>query len=285
MGRNITPRQAALRFASQGHAVLPLNSINDAGACTCGRGDCPSPGKHPFATLAPHGAKDATTDMATVESWFAECYWLSYGIRTDTLFVVDVDIKHGGLETWHRLHSAPTHHLPHTWQVRTGGGGLHIFFKPLERARSGTLERGIDLRSVGAYVVGVGCKHVAGSTYQWLPQCNPGEAPLADIPTWLLSLIKTRTHVSNVIPMPEWRRLARSMVQEGDRHTVMLKLIGHLIGMGADAEIVRELMIGWNEARCDPPLPVADVLNMVANIHEREQAKHMWLGAPESSNA
>jgi len=277
MDTPLTPRQAALWFVSQGHPVLPIHSITDDGTCTCGSSSCQSPGKHPFADLAPHGAKDASADPSAVTAWFDEHYWLSYGIRCDKLFVVDVDVKHGGLETWHKLHSAPTHHLPHTWQARTGSGGLHVFFNALERARNGVLEPGIDLRSAGAYIVGVGCKHVSGGAYDWLPQCNPGEATLSDVPTWLLSLIKTRTHYSNVIPMPEWRRFARSMVQDGERHTVMLKLIGHLIGLGVDVEVTRDLMLSWNETHCDPPLPVADVLNMIANIAERELQKHKWL--------
>src|SRR5207342_3015332 len=110
----------------------------------------------------------------------------------------------------------------------------------------GDLEKGIQLKSAGGYVVGAGCKHASGGTYDWLPQCSPSDAPLAEVPTWLISMIKSRTYYSNVIPMPEWRRLCRERVQDGERHTVVLKLIGHFASLGVDEEVLRELMIGWN---------------------------------------
>ena len=47
----------------QGFPVLPLHSVTEAGACTCGDVSCHSPGKHPFARFAPHGLKDATIDL------------------------------------------------------------------------------------------------------------------------------------------------------------------------------------------------------------------------------
>ena len=48
MPDDVTPRQAALWFASKGFPVLPLHSYD--GGCTCGNARCESPGKHPFAT-------------------------------------------------------------------------------------------------------------------------------------------------------------------------------------------------------------------------------------------
>src|SRR5262245_48244977 len=161
------PRQAALWLAGQGHPILPLHSISDSGACTCGAPGCASPGKHPFAALAPNGAKNATADTAVVAAWFDEHYWLNYGIRADNVFVVDVDVKHDGLKRWHKLYSEPTRFLPHTWQVRTGSGGRHVFFAPVDGVRNGTLDKGIDLRSRGAYVVGPGCKTASGGVYGW----------------------------------------------------------------------------------------------------------------------
>jgi hypothetical protein len=272
------PRQAALWFARQGHAVLPLHSVTDDHQCTCGDAGCHSPGKHPVAALVPHGAKDATTDEATVKAWFADAYWLSYGVVTDKLFVVDVDTKHGGTEKWRAMYGEPTRHLPHTWQVRTGSGGAHVFFVPPDKARSGDLERGIQLKSDGGYVVGVACKHVSGGVYAWQPQCNPGEAPLAEVPAWLLSLIHTRTYLGKVTSPTEWRRIAGATVQDGQRHNVLARLAGHLLCNPLnDALEVRELLLGWNRGRCEPPLPDREVIGMVERLCERELSKSRWL--------
>ena len=66
MPDTVTPRQAALWFAAKGYPILPLHSVTEAGGCTCGNSDCESVGKHPFASLTPHGLKDATVDLAVI---------------------------------------------------------------------------------------------------------------------------------------------------------------------------------------------------------------------------
>ena len=157
MADSTTPCQGALWFASKGYSVLPLHSVTEAGGCTCGNSDCESVGKHPFAPLAPHGLKDATVETGIIRAWFEKHYWLGYGIVTDELLVVDVDARHGGLETWQALTGRPTRALLHTWQVRTGGGGLHVMFENTAEIRSGKLDAGVDIRGIGGYIVGPAC--------------------------------------------------------------------------------------------------------------------------------
>jgi hypothetical protein len=272
-----SPRQAALWFASKGHAVLPLHSIGDAGRCTCGRIDCGSPGKHPVADLVPNGLRNATTDSTTIKSWFADRYWLSYGVTTDNFLVIDVDKRDNGLERWHKMHSEPTRFLPTTWEAKTGSGGKHVYFTAVDGIRNGSLDKGIDLKSRNGYVVGPGCKHASGGEYHWLPQSSPADAQLADPPAWLISLIRTRTHAGKTIPVQEWRRYAREIVQDGERHTVALKMIGRLVFAGLDEEFVREIILAWNDSRCDPPLSPTDVMSMVENVCSRERQKLDWL--------
>ena len=70
MPDSISPKRAALWFASHGHPVLALHSITDTGNCTCGDAACHSPGKHPHAALVPHGLRDATVDLGVIRAWF-----------------------------------------------------------------------------------------------------------------------------------------------------------------------------------------------------------------------
>jgi hypothetical protein len=165
MHSKVAPCQAALWFASQGHAVLPLHSITDESTCTCGKAECPSPGKHPYAPFALSGLKDATTDAGVICSWFAERYFLNYGVSTEKLLVIDADTKHDGLGNWKELWAQPTRALPHTWLVRTGGGGSHtIFDNTAAKIRCGYLAAGVQVKAMGGYVVGVTSKHSSGRT-------------------------------------------------------------------------------------------------------------------------
>ena len=166
MADTITPCQAALWFASQGFPVLPLHSVTEARTCTCGDAQCHSPGKHPFARYVLHGLKDATTDLDVIRGWFREHYWLNYGVLTDKLLVIDIDPRNGGDQSWAAMSAQPTRAVPHTWRVRTGGGGEHLIFRNTLGVRCGDLDRGIEIKAKGGYVVGVDVPHMraAGAT-------------------------------------------------------------------------------------------------------------------------
>lgn len=43
--------KAALAWVRQGAKVIALHGVDADGACTCGRRNCTSPGKHPIADL------------------------------------------------------------------------------------------------------------------------------------------------------------------------------------------------------------------------------------------
>lgn len=72
MGANVTRDRdsdmdllaAALAYARHGWAVFPLHTWMGT-QCSCGRPDCPNPGKHPRTK---NGLKDATTDESTAGS-------------------------------------------------------------------------------------------------------------------------------------------------------------------------------------------------------------------------
>ena len=108
---------------------FPLHGITERDGrlhCTYGDASCDDQGKHPFARIAPHGFKDATTDLAKIKAW--PHAWLNYGIATGPLLVVDIDPRNGGDKQWEKLYRKPSRYLPHTWEVITGSGGRHIIF-------------------------------------------------------------------------------------------------------------------------------------------------------------
>ena len=174
---------AALGYAHRGWRVFPLHGIVN-GACTCGRTDCSSAGKHP---LVRKGLYEATTDMDKIRSWWKRWRSANIGIATgfeSGISVVDIDLPLA-MPVLVRLTE-----LPVTLTALTGGGGLHLIYRCSDSALGNSAGRlpgideelpGIDLRANGGYIVAAPSVHRSGSEYAWL---WPGR-PLASAPGWL----------------------------------------------------------------------------------------------------
>ena len=171
--------------------------------CSCGRRDCSNAAKHPFAPLAPHGVKDATTDQRQIEKSWRQHPQLNVGVVTDSLLVLDIDPRHRGYEG---LAALEEQHdvISHTWCVRTGSGGLHIYLAPPSNNTisnsAGKLGPGLDVRAKGGYVVAPPSRHISGSRYEWI--FSPDEAPLATAPTWLINKLTQRPKQPAPISLP-----------------------------------------------------------------------------------
>jgi hypothetical protein len=120
-----TLKKAALQYAGREWPVFPLHSPMD-GRCSCGNGNCPSPGKHP---RTPNGVKDATIDPGIIaarwEKWPDANIGLATGIASG-LVVIDVDPRHSGDVTWAEL--LDIHGALDTLTTITGSGGEHWIF-------------------------------------------------------------------------------------------------------------------------------------------------------------
>ncbi|MFP5377867.1 MAG: bifunctional DNA primase/polymerase [Acidimicrobiia bacterium] len=169
----------AVDYARRGWRVFPCHAPAE-GACSCGAGDCPSPAKHPRTR---RGLHDASAAEDVVARWWRRWPGANVGLRTgDGLVVVDVDPAHGGADSLAAL-EADHGALPATATVRTGSGGLHVYFRhdgPL-RNSAGALGPGLDVRADGGYVIAPPSWHVAGAPYRWT-----STAPLAPLPGWVL---------------------------------------------------------------------------------------------------
>lgn len=170
INNDIIPLDAALAYAARGWQAFPLQTVIN-GACTCARGaECGNPGKHPRVA---GGVHSATTDEATIRAWWEQWPAANVGIATGAasgLVVLDVDPRHGG-DTSLAILESQVGALPRTLVVRTGSGGLHIYFKapsrPVRNSAS-KLGAGLDIRAEGGYVVAPPSRHQAGGVYEWL---------------------------------------------------------------------------------------------------------------------
>jgi putative DNA primase/helicase len=170
------PRLAALN----GARYIPLHSIV-GGRCTCGEEECASPGKHP---LWSGWQSKATADTNLVALWNGSNVGLVTG-KASNLVVVDIDPRHDGHHSLARF-EADHEQLPRTFTVRTGGGGVHLYFRHpgSQVSNKSNLFPGVDVRGDGGFVVAPGSTHQSGGTYEI--ECD---APPADLPPALLELL------------------------------------------------------------------------------------------------
>jgi len=175
--------------------VFPVHGVVD-GRCTCGKPECPRPGKHPVGRLVPRGLIDATFDPDTVTRWWTTMPTANIGVPTGVgsgIIALDVDtLKNGdeGLDTL-QTQNAP---LPDTVMALTGSGGYHYLFQHPGagvkiRNSVETLGSGLDVRGDGGYIIVAPSRHASGRTYEWEASSHPKEHPLAPVPAWLLARI------------------------------------------------------------------------------------------------
>jgi putative DNA primase/helicase len=133
--------QAALRYAARRWPVFP----------------CKPGSKEP---LTPRGHLDATTDPRQIHAWWNRWPYANIAVPTGErsgFFVLDVDRDSWGFGSLDALESE-FGELPPTWTVKTGGGGLHLYFKYPEDGTvipnsTGRLGPGVDVRGEGGYVL------------------------------------------------------------------------------------------------------------------------------------
>jgi hypothetical protein len=157
--------KAALAYARRGVPVFP-----------CERG-----AKRP---LTRKGHWDATTDPRIIERWWQRWPSANVGVPTGEksgVVVLDVDVDDGGLESLAKLERAGAP-APKTARARTGGGGIHVFFRYPRgteiRNSAGLLGPGLDVRGEGGYVIVPPSR--TQSSYQWVDR-----SPLAEA-SWLI---------------------------------------------------------------------------------------------------
>jgi hypothetical protein len=261
----------ALLYANFGWAVLPIHAVQD-GQCTCGRGDCLSPGKHP-RTL--RGVKDATRDEEMIRSWWGHLYPdANVGIatgRASALLVLDIDPRHGGDHELAKL-EAECGKLPTAPISLTGGGGQHILFR-----RPGTgdwrnkagIRPGIDIRGDEGFIVAPPSIHASSGNYAWDLSFLPRETAIPDVPAWLLELLGGKDSGSNspaARPVEVWRDLVANPILEGGRNQRLTELAGLLLRRWVDPFVALELLLSLNRVRCVPPLGDHEVYQIVNSI-------------------
>lgn len=225
--------------------------------------------KRPWIAWAPYQKRKVTPEE--LQAWRRRYPGANVGIVTGAIsgiIVLDVDGPAGAEELKKR-------HLPPTPTAATGKGTHYYFLHPGGVVR--TMIRRLpelDLKGDGGYVMAPPSTHPSGRRYAWVDGLSPWDVELAPPPAWLLE--HTRGAAQERPPRlspDEWARIVGEGASPGGRHPTMTQLAGRWLGKGLDPREVLEMLLCWNEARCSPPKPEAEVVAIVRDLWRRDQLK------------
>lgn len=254
----------AREFAKRGLRVIPLQTPNEKGECSCGVKDCKRSGKHPRwdPNDLPNGVKSATTNISQIIKWWKRWPNANIGIATGgSLTVIDVDGEEG------RKSIASL--IPGDWEKCTltsasGNDGLHLYFKntgePLPNAVK--FASGLDIRDSGGYVVAPPSLHRNGSRYSWKSKN-----------TMVILPESIRKNVREARKPPVGEEDWEKSLHVSERETHLTRLAGKMISQKIPPDEVESLLYAWNLRHCHPPHDERMIKKIVASISKAENSK------------
>lgn len=166
-----------------------------------------------------------------------------------------------------------------TFTVKTGGGGLHLYYKkPADLAVKGALKGypGIDFKTRGGYVVGAGSIHP--DTLKEYTVYHQG--PINEAPPLLLELLR-RTDIlpamDDAIFTDDEQTKSRFIQylktapiaiegESGDKTTFQVAAVAHDFGLSPDIAV--SLMLDFYNINCVPPWHPDDLKKKVYNAYQ-----------------
>lgn len=244
--------EAALSYAKMGLAVIPLH------------------GKRPFFD---NWVEVATSEPKTVERWWTQGPHDNIGIATgpkSKVFVFDVDPRNGGKDTYEMLqeeHGA----FPDTWQVVTGGGGIHLYFRyPAFSIKSVSgVYPGIDIKGDGGQVVAPPSIHPdTHAPYEWDGLTPFERQRIAEAPPWLLERLEQNLPRKTVGmgPLP-------LKIHYGVQHQTLVSFAGKMRQLGLDEEEIFQATQMINTRRCERPGPQQNIRQIAHSMMRYQPAE------------
>ncbi len=234
------------------------------------------------APLLDHWPNLATQDPEQIRKWWTQSPTANIGGATNDLIVIDVDPRKGGAETLEFLRLI--YDFPETAMTNTQGGGQHLFYVAPDgnpvKGGNDKLGQGIDIQARGKYVV------MPGSTIDGRPYTRANDRPIAFAPQWILDELKaakpkTAAAGKRVAPDDEHARTAAEhwldrkapRAESGNRDNTAITVALKLGDFGCGYDTRLDIMLGWNETHCEPPLDLEDLQRICNSAgHNRENA-------------
>lgn len=184
----------ATEYLESNLRLIPIHPISDTGKCSCDKPDCEDAGKHPIRT---NWQLQRLVDSATVDDvWNAiyHCNGFGWALDPDHI-VMDVDPRNDGTASLEQLMVDININLFDVCSaiVKTGGGGLHFYFRKEENAKLGwkmpKQYPGIDIKQAGGFVIIAGSSHVSGAEYEWHSAAKSDTDNLALLPPVIADML------------------------------------------------------------------------------------------------
>jgi hypothetical protein len=259
----------ALAYAWNGYRVFQCHEIEGDGECSCGKLECSSAGKHPRRS---GWQTEATRDEAKITAWWREHPNANIGVpcgADNNLIALDVDVKneHDGIATLRDL-ELKHGELPEGPIVITPTGGRHCLFQHEPRIRNAAgFADGLDVRTEGGYIVGVGSQTKAGrylfeEAFKLGPDLMPPKAP-----AWLLELMRAAKPNGH-----NGFRLDEGPIPKGQRNDTLFRLGRSMRAKGLSQPAIVAAINAENAARCVPPVDRQELDRIIAQVFEQPDA-------------
>ncbi len=252
--------EAAVRLAEYGYKVFP----------------CVPGAKNPIVA---HGFKDATTDEATIATWWAGTPNANVGVATEGIYVIDIDpMEDGSPNYWmNTLTVEQVAELAKAPQTITPRNGVHLWFRQpdgveLRNTGRGEIAPRVDTRGTGGYVLVPPSVVKEHGAYWFSPgrelDCGPEELPV--VPQFIIDKLNEAKKPKPVVAESATTGDSVEDIPEGQRNNTLTSIAGgyRRIGMSRDA-IAAALQVA-NVERCKPPLDPAEVDQIAGSVARYE---------------
>lgn len=253
MASQPTPRhRAALDYVERGLAVIPLDP-------------------HAKTPATKHGLNDWTDNPEQVDVWWGMGHDFNVGIvcgqPSGGLLVIDLD-AHGSADGRETLREWETAHgkLPETVTAITGSGGKHLLYRTGHTmGPSANPSIGVDIRCDGSYIVAPPSIHPSGDAYEW--SVSPEDMDVADASENVLAFVEfARPARADKFGDHRQRYELPEIITEGGRNDTLFRYAAQLRSRELDQGEILSLLEQANAARCKPPLPESDLLQITGSV-------------------
>lgn len=257
-------------YLQNGIPLILYHGVTPDGICSCRKSNCNHIGKHPVF-FNPTEKKIA--DLSALKTYLDDRSYRNLAALVANgsgLFVIDVDKKNGGLESYDRF-IADFGQLPKTTKVLTGGGGFHLYFKlPKSFANQKipigwTKYEGVEFFTNKNLVI-PGSRHHSKNIYQFDASEESKNFVFAEIPEIFLKEIQGS---SAAVTKSTLENTDSNFISEGNRNNSMFKFALELLGKSDSEEDAWSLLQTLNTTRCNPALDESELRSTFESAKKR----------------